>query len=68
MSVLPQQHRIQEISYRLDRIECTCGEVMRANPRAGEWERHRRAVGAPVATVGQTIGRRLTGPMKPRRR
>ncbi len=54
-----QAHRIADISYSRDRLVCTCGEVMRADPLARAWDRHRRELGLKVQTIGQTIGRRL---------
>lgn len=46
-------HRIAEISYSRDRLECTCGEVMHANARDGDWNDHRRALGLAVKNVNR---------------
>lgn len=44
----PSQHVIGDISYSQDRLDCTCGAVMRAAGSV-DWMAHRRDVGQPVS-------------------
>lgn len=52
-------HRIAELSYRLNRLICTCGAVMAARPDGEAWREHRRDVGLRSKSIGGTIGKRL---------
>lgn len=49
-------HRIADLSYQENRLDCTCGATMTANEQ--DWRDHRRDLGLKVVTVGQSIGRR----------
>lgn len=49
-------HRIAAIDYSEDRLECSCGAVMRA-AGAVEYRAHRVAVGAPSLTLSTAYGK-----------
>lgn len=53
-------HRIANISYQGDYLECTCGATMHAEGGV-DWAAHRRVLGLTLKSVGQTIGKRLRG-------
>lgn len=51
-------HRIAEVSYQRNVLECTCGATMPAGDGSA-WAAHRKGVGLNVPTIGQSIGKRL---------
>ncbi len=62
------RHVIAALDYSEGFLECTCGAVMQAEPRAGEWPRHGLEVGAPlrISDAGEWRGR-YNGTTGPRR-
>lgn len=50
-------HRIADLSYREDRLVCTCSAVMTAR-HATAWADHRRSLGLPAKSISQVIGNR----------
>ena len=63
-------HRIDLASFSEGRAWCTCGTVIDTPSEPAfdrderlelAWRDHRRAVGAPVRSVSNTIGKRLGG-------
>lgn len=45
------KHTIAEISYAADRLECSCGAVMRASAKYADWTAHRRENGLSAKSI-----------------
>jgi hypothetical protein len=46
-----REHRIAEITYSGNRLDCSCGATMTADLTTEAWRQHRRDVGAPDRTL-----------------